>query len=178
MKSDAGGKDGGRRERWVVSWEDVERAQLKTEPLRLRLPAALAPVHALERKAHHGARQRLSATDGLVRNRDARHVPAHRRRRTRLGHRVDERRHRLRACRQSPQPLLRKPLCVDAEVGPHRPLGVAAEPSAGRPDVAPELKLDVRPEGRRGRRGSVERGFEKHGRASVPPEHGPPFYSR
>ena len=27
---DTSGKDGARREQWVVSWEDVERAQLKT----------------------------------------------------------------------------------------------------------------------------------------------------
>ena len=30
MKSEAGGKDGAHRERWVVTWEDVERAQLET----------------------------------------------------------------------------------------------------------------------------------------------------
>ena len=30
MTSEAGGKDGGRGERWVVTWEDVERAQLET----------------------------------------------------------------------------------------------------------------------------------------------------
>ena len=55
-------------------------------------------------------------------------------------------------------------------------------PRARRPDVAPERALDVRPGvlfvGRRGRRGSVERAFEKHGQASVPPQNGPPFYSR
>ena len=27
---DTSGKDGARREQWVVSWEDVERAQLET----------------------------------------------------------------------------------------------------------------------------------------------------
>ena len=30
MKPKATGKDGERRERWVVTWEDVERAQLET----------------------------------------------------------------------------------------------------------------------------------------------------
>ena len=30
VMSDTGGKDGGHREQWDASWEDVERAQLET----------------------------------------------------------------------------------------------------------------------------------------------------
>ena len=53
---------------------------------------------------------------------------------------------------------------MDAESGLHGPPGVAAEPAPERPDAAPALLRDGRLEGRRGRRGSLERGGEKYAR--------------
>ena len=51
MKSEAGGNDGPRPERWVVTWEDVERAQLETM-LAARPAERLAWLEEAMRLAH------------------------------------------------------------------------------------------------------------------------------
>lgn len=67
MKPDAGGKDGGRRDRWDVSWEDVERAQLETM-LAATPTERLAWIEEAMRLAHASgalaAARRAPATSG------------------------------------------------------------------------------------------------------------------